>query len=199
MKLSEFLKLSGQRQDRLKVIQTGDPNTISYQCPHDAPIKVSKDTDEILSMKCPICKDLMALPEISKCKVVCNQGEIMPLMMYYIEAQGMSVRKASERVEDYYHRKYGDESPVTADRARFVWVNRKTRNDGASAPPKSSNTGASQEICHDYTTTQLQEPDMEFDFDWAVSIVLTAAKEIENPVKELKIAIKILEENGYGG
>ena len=80
--------------------------------------------------------------KIPSCKTSCNETQIMPLMKFYVEDHGLSVREASRQVEADFFKKYKKYSDVTASRARDVWRSRKVRNTNASkgayAPPKSS-------------------------------------------------------------
>ena len=87
----------------------------------------------------------MAKPKIGQCAVVCNQGDIMPLMEYYVEEQGMSIRAASRHTEADFFDLYGQGSPVTASRAFSVYTKRKSTNKiDANESPKSSNDGGSE-------------------------------------------------------
>ena len=58
-------------------------------------------------------------PSIEKCLNYCNQRQVMPLMEWYVEDEGLSVRAASRKVEA------DTDGEVTADRARNVWSSRK--------------------------------------------------------------------------
>ena len=64
-------------------------------------------------------------PTIGNCTLVCNQQDVMPLMQWYIEEEGMGVRQAARKVEADFFEKYGKDSPVTEARARNVWSRRK--------------------------------------------------------------------------
>jgi len=58
-------------------------------------------------------------PDLKSCTSYCNQRQVMPLMEWYIENEGLSVRAASRKVET------DTNGEVTANRARNVWSSRK--------------------------------------------------------------------------
>ena len=63
-----------------------------------------------------------AKPSVEPCAMVCNEKQIMPLMIWYVEKEGMSQRAASRQVSDDYRAVGGI---VTPQRAMRVYQNRK--------------------------------------------------------------------------
>ena len=71
---------------------------------------------------------------LKECETYCNESQIFPAMRYFIEQMSMSELSASKEVEKRTDNK------VTAERARFVWINRKKRGCANAQPDKFPKT-----------------------------------------------------------
>jgi hypothetical protein len=78
-----------------------------------------------------IPEDLERYDGLTECKTYCNESQIMPAMVYYIEDQGLSIRAASRCVD------LDTGGAVTATRAEMVWKNRKGASNDAPKPALS--------------------------------------------------------------
>jgi N6-adenosine-specific RNA methylase IME4 len=132
-------------------------------------------------MKCPL--------DLEICKTYCNESQIFPAMRYFVEEFQLSVNAAAKEVSKMTH------GLVTQERARFVWVNRKTRC--ADAQPGPENTKEPEQIQEVATECYLVEKPEEIIIETHKQIV-KEERQIKNEAQqqkneELKKAIKPIE------